>query len=200
MNPEFFTLFTWSVLIQFTFYVTSHQPTLSQIDWHAAFVGRTYYHDNSNVLSGILVLSNIFCGVILFGLMYPMLIIAPFLIHVKYPEFRDMFRKQKKTDELSSSVAGKQKLNARQSTKDDQAPDYKIESLTQNDEDAVEEDGVGDGGFDVTRGELNLYENERCLLVTGFRVAAKLLLLQGFRVSSVDRLLFVTTLSGKLRT
>lgn len=175
MNPDFFTLFTWSVLIQFTFYVTSHQPTLSQIDWHAAFVGRTYYHDNSNVLSGILVLANIFCGEIVFGLMYPMLIIAPFLIHVKYPEFREIFRKK---TILSPSSTGKQKLNAKQSSKED-VSDYKIESLTQHDEDAVEDDG----GFDVTRGELNLYENERCLLVTGFRVAAKLLLLQGFRVS-----------------
>lgn len=170
MNPKFFTLATYAILIQFTFYVTSHQPTLSQIDWKAAFVGRTYYQDNSNLISGVLVLSNIFCGVILFGLMFPMLIIAPFLVHVKYPEFRDIFRKSVKKTQEKAKPSGKSK---------EETSDYKIESLSQNDEDAVET--VAE--FDVTRGELNLYENERCLLVSGFRVASKLLLLQGFRVS-----------------
>lgn len=178
MNPKFFTLVSWAVLIQFTFYVTSHQPTLSQIDWRAAFVGRTFYQDNSNVVSGVLVLSNIFCGVILFGLMFPMLIIGPFLIYVKYPEFKEVFRKRVQNSEQRRQMGAK-----RTSAKgeEEQSTDYKIESLSQNNEDAeVEQEATG---FDVTRGELNLYENERCLLVTGFRVASKLLLLQGFRVS-----------------
>lgn len=177
MNPKFFTLVTWAILIQFTFYATSHQPTLSQIDWNAAFVGRTYYQDNSNVLSGVLVLSNIFCGVIVFGLMFPVLIIAPFLVHVKYPEFKEIFRKKVAKSTPKSRVA------AGKSGSKEEVSDYKIESLSQNNEDAV--DGAAEVvEFDVTRGELNLYENERCLLVSGFRVASKLLLLQGFRVSS----------------
>lgn len=174
MNPKLFTLVSWAILIQFTFYVTSHQPTLSQIDWHAAFVGRTYYQDNSNVISGVLVLSNIFCGVIVFGLMFPMLIVAPFLVYVKYPEFKEVFRKGAVQPKKKESKL----LGAKQAKVDTPSADYKIESLSQNNE-----DGVVQGEFDVTRGELNLYENERCLLVTGFRVATKLLLLQGFRVS-----------------
>lgn len=177
MDPKFFTLVTWSILIQFTFYVTSHQPTLSQIDWHAAFVGRTYFQDNSNVISGFLVLSNIFNGVIVFGLMYPLLIIAPFLIYVKYPEFREIFKRSRKSE--SERAESRKQLGGKQAKDETASADYKIESLSQHNEDVVEEGGE----FDVTRGELNLYENERCLLVTGFRVGVKLLLLQGFRVS-----------------
>lgn len=174
LNPKFLTLVTWSMLIQFTFYSTSHQPTLSQIDWHAAFVGRTYYHDHSNLVSGFLVLANIFSGVIVFGLMYPLLVMAPFLIYVKYPEFKEIFLKS----ELPMGI--KRKLNLKPVTPKKEAaaaPEYKIESLSQRDEDIGE-----NGDFDVTRGEINLYENGRCLLGSCFRVAAKLIVLQGFRV------------------
>lgn len=174
MNPTFLTLLTWSILAQFTFYATSHQPTLSQIDWHAAFVGRTYFHDHSNVVSGMLVLTNIFCGVIIAGLMCPLLIIMPFLIFVKYPEFKEMFRKNEQPREIKTKL----NLKTGAAKKEESAPEFKIESLSQKDEDG---DEMVD--FDVTRGELNLYENERCLLGSGFRVAAKLIVLQGFRVS-----------------
>lgn len=160
MSPDFSTLVTWLFVVQFGFYVTSHQPTLSQIDWHAAFVGRTFKHDHSNILSGILVLMSTFNAVILLVFMFPMISIMPFVIFTKLPELKDMLQ-------------GKGKSN--------KTTDFKIETLTQ-----MDEDGAKDGEFDVTRGEINLYENERTLLVSVFKLGCKLIMMQGFRVSNTD--------------
>lgn len=168
LNPSFLSLVSWLLLAQFTFYATSHQPTLSQIDWHAAFVGRTYYHDHSAIISGLLVLTNTFNGVILYVLMCPALLIVPFLVYVKQPQLKDMFPRAHQNTAASKS-GGKQKATG----------DYKIETLRQNDD----EDQAEVATFDVTRGELNLFENDRSLLVSLFRLGAKLIMLQGLRVS-----------------
>lgn len=85
MQPHLITLVSYMILIYHTFYATSHQPTLSQINWHAAFVGRSSKFGDNTLLSGFLIILSTFNGQILYLLAYPVLVIAPFLVNLLLP-------------------------------------------------------------------------------------------------------------------
>lgn len=84
MQPNVLLLISYLILTHYTFYATSHQPTLSQIDWHSAFVGRSKNNDNQ-LISAILIILSTFSGHILFLLFYPILVITPFLLNLLLP-------------------------------------------------------------------------------------------------------------------
>lgn len=86
LQPHFSLIVTWFLLVNFGFYATSHQPTISQIDWSPAFVGRTANFDNSNVISAILVLLSTFSSYFLLLTVYPLLVIFPFMLYAIYPK------------------------------------------------------------------------------------------------------------------
>lgn len=153
LQPHFVTLVAWTLLAQFSFYATSHQPTLSQIEWHAAFVGRSSTYDNSNFLSAILVLLNTFSGPILIHFMYPLLILAGPNLHSKLPSLV-----------LRSAVS--------QDAPCDQDPivDQQVPIAKQS------------YNFSVVRGELVLYENDEVFIGTMFKVGCQLVIFQSMRV------------------
>lgn len=86
VQPRFNALIAWILLTQFCFFATSHQTTLSQIEWKAAFVGRTVGIGQSKALSAILVLVNTFCGQILFFSLYSLLSINTVSLLVLFPK------------------------------------------------------------------------------------------------------------------
>lgn len=88
MQPRFNALIAWTLLTQFSFFATSHQTTLSQIEWKAAFVGRTVGIGQSKLVSAILVLLNTFCGQILFFCLYSLLSISTFSLLVIFPKLK----------------------------------------------------------------------------------------------------------------
>lgn len=145
----------WFLLSHFCFFATSHQTTLSQIDWRAAFVGRTSHYDNSNFLSGFLVIINTFSGQILFMILYGLLSSHMFSIFALFPD-------------LSKTKPAKEKLNIRQS------------SIKKGFLDNSYENNLP---FDVTRGELVIYEYESIYLGSVFKLAVQFMLLHGLRVS-----------------
>lgn len=154
LQPEFLTLIAWTVLAHFSFYATEHQPTLSQIDWHAAFVGRqnpAYVHNNT--VSAALVLLNTFGGAILIFFMYPLLNIFGFGL---YSRFTSLIPKQ--------SVQVKSRLMVNQASGEDGVLGRHRR-------------------FELMRGDLNLYEKELSLKGNVFRTGIQLMILQGLRVS-----------------
>jgi GPI ethanolamine phosphate transferase 3 subunit O len=178
LQPQFVTLVAWLLLAQFGFYATSHQPTMSQIDWSSAFIGRTMHFDHSMLLSAILVILNTFCSSFFFGLLYPLMLVAPFCLYSIWPT-------------LSVKVFKRQKHNDTDSDVRKTADNVEYRRLTVN-----KSSGDGDtanGGsktatllhvdFDVTRGEVNLFENETVFLASAFKTGCQLLMLQGIRVS-----------------
>lgn len=126
---------------------------MSQIDWHAAFVGRTAKFDNSNIISATLVILATFSGSILFSVLYPLLIIVPFIIFGIMP---------------SSSVNREEKKLFN---------DVEYRPITVAKVDESEEFDL-----DVTRGELNLFENETLFIGSAFKTGCQLFMLQGLRV------------------
>lgn len=141
------------MLAQFSFYATSHQPTLSQIEWHAAFVGRSSTYDNSNYLSAILVLLNTFSGPILIHFMYPLLILAGPNLHSKLPSL--VMRSA-----VSQDVLGEP----------DPIVDQRVPIPKQN------------YNFSVVRGELVLYENDEVFIGSLFKVGCQLIIFLSMRV------------------
>ncbi|KAL5275149.1 PIGO family protein [Megaselia abdita] len=155
VQPKLAAIVGWFLLSHFCFFATSHQTTLSQIDWRAAFVGRTSNYDNSNVISGFLVIINTFAGQILFMVLYGLLSSHMFSIFALFPD-------------LSKTKALKDKTNIRQTT-------IKKGILDSSNEFNIP--------FDVTRGELVIYEYESVFLGSVFKLAAQFMLLHGLRVS-----------------
>lgn len=100
MQPNFHTIVSWLILTSFGFYATSHQPTISQIEWDAAFVGRKSNFEHSSPISVILVLLNTFSCNILFFTIYPLLIIVPFMLGAVFPS---LYKKVSKTKENEKS-------------------------------------------------------------------------------------------------
>lgn len=145
----------WFLLSHFSFFATSHQTTLSQIDWRAAFVGRTSNYDNSNLLSGLLVILNTFAGQILFMTLYGLLSSHMFSLFALFPD-------------LSKTKSLRDKTNVRQTTIQRGILDTSQES---------------DLPFDVTRGELVIYEYESVFLGSVFKLAVQFMILHGLRVS-----------------
>lgn len=156
LQPQFILVFTWFLLVNYGFYATSHQPTISQIDWSPAFVGRAANFDSSNVLSAILVVLSTFCSNFLLLIAFPLLVMFPFTIFGIYPKLS-----------VKNFPKGKDKNS-----------DYRRITLNQADD----EQDVS--SFDVTRGEINLYENEKLFIASVFKVGCKLIILQGLKALS----------------
>lgn len=158
MQPQFSMIVTWFLLVNFGFYSTSHQPTISQIDWNAAFVGRTANFDNSNIASALLVLLSTFSSNFFLLTIYPLLVLFPFMIYAIYPQLSmKIFTTERKTTEERTS-------------------DYRRITLNSPDDD---ESNRTD--FDMTRGEINLFENEKLFMTSAFKVGCQLIILQGIK-------------------
>ncbi|KAL7017327.1 hypothetical protein ACKWTF_010317 [Chironomus riparius] len=153
-HPSFSLIVTWYLLYSYGFYSTSHQPTISQIDWNAAFVGRTANFDHSNILSAILVLLSTFNSNIVLLILYPLLVIGPFMIYALWPNMP---------------------IKSDKKTKEDTALNYRKISL--NDDSESNKDIKS-----VSRGEINLHENENIFMTSVFKVGCQFLLLQGTKV------------------
>lgn len=163
LQPPFSLVVTWFLLVNYGFYATSHQPTISQIDWSAAFVGRTANFDHSNVMSALLVLASTFNSNFLLLTIYPMLVLFPFMIYAIYPQLSiKTFMMDRKT-------------------KDEKPSEYR--KITLNDPNDEESSTATNRiNFDVTRGEINLFENEKLFMASVFKVGCQLLILQGVKV------------------
>ncbi|EDW85727.1 uncharacterized protein Dwil_GK22996 [Drosophila willistoni] len=148
VQPTFTALVGWFLLANFCFFATSHQTTLSQIDWRAAFVGRTTGLGQSNVISGALVILNTFCGHIFFFTVYALLSTETFSLFALFP---NLIRSNSRLGKGDSATA---------------LSDVANESV----------------GFDMTRGELSLYEYEDVFLGSNFKVATQFIMLQGLKI------------------
>ena len=164
MQPEFLTLVTWYLLAHYTFYATSHQATLSQIDWHAAFVGRTAYHDHNNFISAALVLLNTFGGAFLIFFLYPLVVMSPITLYSCFPSLIRKISSQSQQNGIASKLT-------------ESAAHRPVVVTRYRRMDSANED------IDVQQGELTLYENEDLFLSSIFKVGGQLLTLQGVRVS-----------------
>ncbi|XP_062129647.1 GPI ethanolamine phosphate transferase 3 [Drosophila sulfurigaster albostrigata] len=151
VQPTFSAVVGWFLLAHFCFFATSHQTTLSQIDWRAAFVGRSSALGQSHLISGALVILNTFCGPIFFYCMYALLSTETFSLFALFPNL------------IRSSS------NGRSNNKPDA-------STALND---IATEAVG---FDMTRGELTLYEYENVFLGAGFKLATQFFMLQGIKI------------------
>ncbi|XP_050073586.1 GPI ethanolamine phosphate transferase 3 [Anopheles maculipalpis] len=194
IQPSFPTLLTWVILQQYGFFATAHQPTLSQIDWNAAFVGRTYHFDGSNILSGTLVLLNTFSVTFLLSVLFPLLVFVPFCVYTMWPTLAQRPTITPKTPIGGGSATSSQSVRAggatakgtdsssnntmRKITSEGGSVEYR--SVTVNKAEESSEGTVAD--FDITKGELNLYENEKLFLGTVFKTACQLILLQSLRI------------------
>jgi GPI ethanolamine phosphate transferase 3 subunit O len=152
LQPKFSLIVTWYLLYCYGFYCTSHQPTISQIDWNAAFVGRASNFDNNNIVSAVLVLLSTFNANFLLLIMYPLMVLFPFMIYAIFPN-------------LSMSSDKK--------NKDDSSMEYRKVTLNEPTDEATS------ANFDITRGEINLYENEKLFLSSAFKIGTQLIILQG---------------------
>lgn len=206
MQPEVLALVSWHLLAHYSFYATAHQPTLSQINWHAAFVGRTALYDHNNVVSAILILLNTFGGHVLVYLLYPLLVIAPNAIYTIYPS-------------LAPRRTAKMVIKNQNGTK--QREIVKIINDAPNGAGGGAEGGiagagaaaagggVGVGGdgigarpvnvttfagldsenehLDIAHGELSLYENEDLFFGQLYKTGVQFIILQSIRVSATRK-------------
>ncbi|XP_017837344.2 GPI ethanolamine phosphate transferase 3 [Drosophila busckii] len=153
VQPRFAAVVAWFLLAHFCFFATSHQTTLSQIDWRAAFVGRSSALGQSHLISGALVMLNTFCGPIFFYCMYALLSTETFSLFALFP---NLIRSSSNSNQRSQ---GKGDATA---------------ALADIAQDAV--------GFDMTRGELTLYEYENVFLGANFKLATQFFMLQGIKI------------------
>jgi phosphatidylinositol glycan class O len=151
LQPTFSLIITWYLLYSYGFYCTSHQPTISQIDWNAAFVGRTANYDHSNFISALLVLTSTFNANIILLVLYPLMVLFPFMLYALYPQL------------CSSGVKNKN------------SSEYKRVTLNTDNEDDEKASSVAN----VTRGEINLFEHEKLFMSSVFKVGCQLIILQG---------------------
>lgn len=158
LQPQFSMVVSWFLLVNYGFYATSHQPTISQIDWSAAFVGRSANIHHSNILSAILVLISTFNSNIIFLTIYPLLVLFPFMIYAIYPQ-------------LSVKVFSMDKKKREEKTSE-------YRRITLSDDISTSNDRID---FDVTRGEINLFENETLFITSVFKVGCQLMILQGIK-------------------
>lgn len=151
LQPRFSLIITWYLLYSYGFYCTSHQPTISQIDWNAAFVGRTANYDHSNFISALLVLTSTFNANVILLVLYPLMVLFPFMLYAIYPQL--------------CSSSGKNKNSS----------EYKRVTLNTENEDDEKASSVAN----VTRGEINLFEHEKLFMSSVFKVGCQLIILQG---------------------
>lgn len=129
---------------------------MSQIDWHAAFVGRTAKFDNSNIISATLVILATFSGSILFSVLYSLLNIVPFIIFGIMPATVNRNEEKKLFNDIEYVPITVAKV--------EESEDFDL---------------------NVTRGELNLFENEKLFIGSAFKTGCQLFMLQGLRVRLV---------------
>lgn len=160
LKPVALTTVAWSLLAQYSFYATSHQPTLSQIDWHAAFVGRqaSIHHDHTNSISALMVLLNTFGGPILIFLLYPLIIVTGPTLFAKYRSLAPQPSKPDSKSKIPSEILNNKSSNV-------------VEPLHD---------------FDISRGCLPLIENEYTFVGTLFQTGATLIAMQGLRVNRMN--------------
>lgn len=152
MQPRFSLIITWYLLYSYGFYCTSHQPTISQIDWTAAFVGRTANSNHSNAISAVLVLLSTFNANFILLILYPLTVLFPFMLYAIWPKL------------CGTKSSNKQdNLNA----------EYKRVTLD------IENENASLSVSNVTRGEINLFEHERLFMSSVFKVGCQLIILQG---------------------
>lgn len=183
LQPEVIALVSWNLLAHYSFYATAHQPTLSQINWHAAFVGRTALYDHNNIISAALILLNTFGGHLLVFMLYPLLVIAPNTVYTIYPS-------------LAPRRTAKMVIKNQNGTKQREIVKK------------ISEDNAGNGGsagtgsaiggavnvttfagldsenehLDIPHGELSLYENEDLFFGQLYKTGTQLIILQSIRV------------------
>lgn len=160
-------LVAWHLLGHYSFYATSHQPTLSQIDWHAAFVGRTAFYDHNNVLSAFLIIINTFGGHLLIFALYPLLVITPNALYTLYPSLAP-----RRTEKIfiKNQNGTKQREIVKKITANIDSTGIKAHSPS------------GADNLDIPHGELTLYENEDLFFSQLYRSGTQLIILQSLRV------------------
>lgn len=165
----------WYLIGHYSFYATSHQATLSQIDWHAAFVGRTAMYDHNNIISAILVLCNTFGGQFLIFCMYPLLVMTPTALYTIYPSLAP----RRTTKIVIKNQNGTKQREIVKKIVD--RIEHRSVNVSKCDDNEIDAEN---GDMDVSRGELTLYENEGIFIGSVFKVGCQLMILQGIRVSS----------------
>lgn len=75
----------WGFFTLYCFYGTGHNATFPGIQWEAAFVGTGGQFEN-HIVPGFLISINTFASHIVLSLMLPILLIAPFTLHVMFPK------------------------------------------------------------------------------------------------------------------
>lgn len=164
-------LVTWHLLGHYSFYATSHQPTLSQIDWHAAFVGRTAFYDHNNTISAILILINTFGGHLLIFILYPLLVITPNALYTIYPSLAP--RRTAKMV-IKNQNGTKQREIVKKFAEDIDNSDVKVTTFTGLDSE--------NELLDIPHGELALYENDDLFFGQLYKTGTQLIILQSLRV------------------
>lgn len=156
----------------YSFYATSHQATLSQIEWHAAFVGRTAMHDHNNTISAILILINTFGGQFLIFCLYPLLVMTPTALYTIFPS-------------LAPRRTTKIVIQNQNGTKQREILKKIVDRFEHSSVNVTKYNGLDaeNDDMDVPRGELTLYENEDIFIGSVFKAGCQLLILQGIRVS-----------------
>lgn len=171
LQPEVIALVSWHLLTHYSFYATAHQPTLSQIDWQSAFVGRTAKYDNNNIISAILILLNTFGGHLLITLLYPLLIIAPNALYTIFPSLAP--RRTAKMV-IKNQNGTKQREIVKKIT--EHTPNGAVNVTTFTGLDSENEH------LDIPHGELTLYENEDLFFGHMYKTGTQLIILQAIRV------------------
>lgn len=172
LQPEVLALVSWHLLGHYSFYATSHQATLSQVDWHAAFVGRTALYDHNNVISAILILINTFGGHFLIFVLYPLLVITPNALYTLYPSLAP-----RRTEKIviKNQNGTKQREIVKKITANIDSTGIKANPNTGPDN--------ATDNLDIPHGELTLYENEKLFFSQLYKTGAQLIILQTLRVS-----------------
>lgn len=165
-------LVSWHLLAHYSFYATAHQPTLSQINWHAAFVGRTALYDHNNVISAILIILNTFGGHFLICALYPLLVIAPNALYTIYPSLAP-----RRTAKLviKNQNGTKQREIVKKITDDLDNGAVNVTTFAGLDSENEH--------LDIPHGELALYENEDLFFGQLYKTGTQLVILQSIRVS-----------------
>lgn len=162
-QPTAFMLLGWFLLAHYIFYATGHQATLSQINWHAAFVGRSAKYDHNVIISGILVICNTFGGVIIFGILYPIIQVLVFSINGRYQGL--VLKREARLVDVVRKVGNVKYTSVRIAAGDTTDPSgersYKIDQS----------------------GEMICLINEHLFLGSAFKVACQFLFLQGLKVN-----------------
>lgn len=164
-------LVSWHLLAHYSFYATAHQPTLSQINWQAAFVGRTALYDHNNITSAILVLINTFGGQFLISALYPLLVIAPNALYTIYPS-------------LAPRRTAKMVIKNQNGTKQREIFKKFNENLDNGTVNVTTFTGLDseNENLDIPHGELALYEHEDLFFGQLYQTGTQLIILQAIRV------------------